>query len=222
MQASLILDLLTMNLGVCMPTRGLIFAECQQALEENLEGFDYKIYRSFILPIPDSHNFLTEKALREGCTHIFFVEDDTVVPDGGLRKLIEANADIACIDYGVAGYSCTTKDRQTGEILWCGLGCTLVKASVFAKLEVPYFRSDKQLLLNNYPNEEWINAPRNCYGGQDIYFCMQARKAGFKIKQIEGECRHLQLNSLGKKETNQGIHSISEKPKISKHQTLPL
>ncbi|PWU05326.1 MAG: hypothetical protein C5B43_03510 [Verrucomicrobia bacterium] len=144
------------------------------------------------------------------------------MPEGGLDRLLLADADIACIDYGVAGYSCITKDKSSREILWCGLGCTLVKRKVFDTLTMPYFRSDIQLLLNNYPEEEWIQAPKDAYGGHDIYFCIQARKAGFTIKQVEGECIHLKLDALGVPEVNYGLHNIGEKPSISKHQQLPL
>ncbi len=206
-------------IGVILPTRGLVFSEVEQSISDNLEGYDYKVYRSFTLPIPDCQNVLVDKALADNPTHLLFVEEDTVIPEGGFKRLLEADADIACIDYGVNGYSCITKNRD-GEILWCGLGCTLVKSVVFDKLEKPYFRSDKLLLLNVWPKIEWIDAGGQGYGGQDIYFCINAREQGFKIVQIEGEADHLQLDSLGRKEINNGLHSISRKPKITKHTIL--
>lgn len=209
-------------IGIIQPTRGLIFAEAQSALEKNLAKYDHKIYRSWDLTIPECVNVLIDQALLDGCNYLLFSEEDTVMPDGGLDRMIMADSDIACIDYGVAGYSCITKDKQTGELLWCGLGCTLVKAEVFAMLQKPYFRADKQLLLNNYPKEEWINAPKGAYGGHDIWFGVQARKVGFTIKQVEGECKHLKLDALGTAEVNKGLHQISQKPVISKYQTLPL
>ena len=49
---------------------------------------------------------------------------------------------------------------------------------------------------------------------------MTAREKGFKIKQAAGECKHLKLEALGKREINKGLHVITEKEKISKHQTL--
>lgn len=163
---------------------------------------------------------MVEKALADGCSHLMFVEEDTVMPDGGFERLLAANADIACIDYAVAGYSCITRDKNTNEVLWCGLGCTLVKREVFDTLEKPYFRSDKALLLNDWPNITWIDPGAQAYGGQDIYFCMTAREKGFKIEQVEGEAEHLKLNNLGRSEVNKGLHVISRKEKISKHQTL--
>jgi len=140
-----------MKIGVILPSRGLVFAEVEQALSDNLEGYDYKIYRSWDLKIPDCENVLTEKALADDATHILSIEEDTVMPSKGLARLIAADSDISCIDYGVGGWSTLTKDKKTGEILWCALGCTLIKREVFMALEKPWFRDDKKLLLNFWP-----------------------------------------------------------------------
>ena len=209
-------------ISVCLPTRGLVFTEVEEALSNNFEGkYDYKIYRSFNLPIPDCQNELVEKALNDGATRIFFVEEDVVLPENTLNKLILADADIACLDYGVEGWSCVTRAKKDNEILWCGLGATLIKREVFDVLEKPYFRQDRLLLLNDWPEVKWVDAgEKERYGGQDIYFCCMARDKGFKIVQIPGEARHLKLDKLGQPGVNKGLHEISQKPPITKHQIL--
>jgi len=212
-----------MKIGVIMPSRGLCFAQAEQALSDNLHGYTHRIFRSWNLPIPDCQNYLVDKALKDPeITHLLFVEDDVVMPEGGLKSMLEALSDIVCIDYGVNGYGCVTKDKATGKILWCGLGSTLVKRKVFDKLSLPYFRSDIQLLLNNYPEEQWIPSPHNAYGGQDIYFFSQARKAGFEIVQVEGEAKHLKLIEMGRPGINRGCHVIGQKDPIRNHQVLPI
>ena len=209
------------RIAVCLATRGLIFTEVEDALEKNLVGWPYQIFRTKDKVIPDSQNYLVEKALSDkDVTHILYSEEDNVMPETALVDMIELDADVACIDYGVAGYSCLTKDKKTGEILWCGLGCTLIKREVFEGLEKPYFRSDKALLINDWPEIRWVDAGRQAYGLQDIYFFMKAREAGFTIKQARGESKHLQLDQLGRREINNGLHQISQKPVISKYQTL--
>lgn len=208
---------------VVLPTRGLVFSEVMEAIECERVSCDIRVFYSWDKKIPEGHNELTRKALRAGADYIWFIEEDTVCPLGGLKTMLSVDGDIVCIDYGVNGYSCVTKDRDTRELLTCGLGCTLVKRKVFDTLEMPYFRSDIQLLINNYPEEQWIPASNQAYGGQDIYFCIMARKAGFTIKKVEGmEARHLRLDSLGRPEINKGLHAISQKPKISKYQYLPI
>lgn len=207
-------------IAIVQPSRGLIFTEAVNALDRNFEKYKHKFYRSYDMVIPDCFNFLTEQALKDGAEYVFYSEEDTVMPDGGFERLLAAQSDIAAIDYAVAGWSCITRDKTTNEILWTGLGCTLVKREVFDKLEKPYFRSDKALLLNTWPNVTWIDAGQQAYGGQDIYFCMMAREKGFNIEQVDGECRHLRLKELGRPEINKGLHIIEQKETISRHQTL--
>lgn len=221
LQAGSLPDLESMKqkLGVILATRGLVFTEVEMAIEENLRGFNYRVYRSFNLKIPDCQNVLAEQALKDRCTDLLFIEEDTVMPENGMSTLLLAEADIACIDYGVAGYSCITRSKTTDEILWCGLGCTLIKRHVFERMDMPYFKDDK-LLLNFWPEVRWQKAGWQEYGGQDIYFCVKAREYGFVIKQAEGECRHLKLDELGRREVNTGLHQISEKPRVTKQQTL--
>jgi len=209
-----------MKIGIVLPTRGLVYTKVEQAIEE-LRTPEVRVYRSLDLPIPDGHNQLAKQALEEGCDYILFIEEDTVPPTDALEKLLSANSDIAAIDYGVSGWGCITKNSK-GEVLWCGLGCTLVKKQVFEKMTYPYFRADKVLRLNDWT---WQDLPENYiktkqYGSLDIWFCDIARKLGFTITQVEGECEHLQLVSLGQRETNHGLHIIQAKPKIEKHQIV--
>jgi hypothetical protein len=209
-------------IGVILSTRGLYFAEVWKSLLENLEGHNWKPYQAIGLPIPDCQNVPTEEALRDGCSHLWYVEEDTVPPKGALDKLLNAEGDISAIDYGVNGWACIARDKIDCEIKWCGLGCTLVKSYVFDKLEKPYFRDDMQLMVNRSRPDfmTWVKAPENRYGGQDIWFCSKAREAGFKIVQVQGECRHLKLESLGGTEINKGSHIIVDKPKIEKFQFI--
>lgn len=210
-----------MKIGVILPTRGLVFTKVEKAIEEMRETNPIRVYRSDFLPIPDGHNQLARQALAEGCDWLFFIEEDTVPPKGALEKLIEVDNDIACIDYGVSGWGCVTRSSE-GEILWCGLGCTLVKRKVFEKMTYPCFRADMTLRLNDWTwqklPDEYIKTKQ--YGSLDIWFCDQARKLGFTIKQVEGECEHLELVELGKRETNNGLHTIKARPKITKNQIV--
>ncbi len=209
------------KIGIVIPTRGMVFSETIQAIERERKNYDTKLYISTDLPIPEGHNRVVAEALRDGSEYILFIEEDVAIPAGACERLLGSNAAIACIDYGVSGWSCVTRNEQ-GEILWCGLGCTLIHRKVFESLKEPYFRADMALYL---PEFRWQQLPeeyvknRN-YGNLDIWFFTKAREAGFEIKQVEGECRHLELISLGQKGINSGLHIIKQKPKISNHQVL--
>ncbi len=215
------------KIGIILPTRGLVYTKVEQAIEE-LRSSEVKVYRSRDLPIPDGHNELAKQALQDGCDWLFFIEEDTVPPKGALNNLLQADSDIACIDYGVSGWGCVTRSPK-GEILWCGLGCTLVKRGVFEKMTYPYFRADMTLILDTTEGEvpiikEWRQLPeeylKKQYGSLDIWFCDQARKLGFTITQVKGECEHLELVSLGQRETNNGLHQIQARQKITKNQIV--
>src|SRR3990167_7941591 len=111
-------------IGVILASRGLIFTEVEIAIEQIRQKQNIQVFRSYNLPIPDAQNTLIAEALKNTSIHkLLFIEEDTIIPDGGFEQLDKTNADIACIDYSVNGWGCVTKNKQ-GEILWCGLGCT--------------------------------------------------------------------------------------------------
>lgn len=202
------------KMAILLATRGLVFTEVEEQIDNIQFLTDAIVLRTHNIKLPDAQNELVEKALMiTDIEYLLFIEEDTVPPRDAIIDLLKANADIACIDYAINGWGCVTKSKKTNEILWCGLGCTLIKSKVFRSLEKPWFRTDKSFSLNEM---KWIDIP-NKYGGQDIWFCHKARENGFIIVQIPGECRHLQIQHLGKSEVNNGLHFIIEKPKITKH-----
>lgn len=204
-------------IAIVLCTRGIVFTEVEHEIEKMRQDHTIVVFRTWNKPIPEAQNYLVEKILEsKDIEYLFFIEEDTVPPQDALEKLLALDVDIACIDYGVNGYSCIAKDKKTEEILWCGLGCTLMKREVFEKIEKPWFRIDKTLRLNDW---KWIDNPAK-YGGHDIWFCTQARAAGYTIQQAEGECRHLVLDQIGYKEFNNGLHSIGEKKKIKTQQYI--
>src|SRR3990167_8392426 len=199
-------------IGIILPTRGLLFSEVLEGVEKNRKNYETELFISSNLPIPEAQNHLVAQALaNSSITHLWMVEEDTVPSAGALEKLLQSNEDIIAIDYGVAGWSCIAKDK-TGGILWCGLGCTLIKRAVFEALEKPWFRTDKSLRLNDW---QWIDNPAK-YGTLDIWFCTKAKEAGFKIKQVKGECKHFQFDELEKKkQKKQGLKKNKSKENSS-------
>lgn len=206
-----------MKVAIVLPTRGLVFTEVEEAIELMRSYCDVRVFRTRNLPIPDAQNTLIELALAVNPDYVLFLEEDTVPPKEALNALVKANADIAFIDYGVNGWSCSAR-LKNGTILWCGFGCTLVKASVFKKLNKPYFRTDKSFRLNDW---KWIDTPMK-YGGQDIWFCMKARERGFQLGQVQGECKHLAMAKEGIAGINSGQHVIVQKSTIKKWQIIDM
>lgn len=122
------------------------------------------------------------EAKTRGYSHVFFVDTDMVFPPIVLQKLIEDNKDIVSA-------TCLLKDGSDRVAAWVkrgeqleknnlptnlfkcyavGAACMLIKTSIFEKMKRPYFFFGKD-------TEE----RGGC--GEDIWFCKQARKAGFDI-----------------------------------------
>lgn len=202
-------------IAILVATRGLVFTETDILIDKIVNYFDSQVFRTFDKKIPDAQNYLVEEALKTEAQYFLFIEEDNVPTFEQVKSMVNYDRDISFVDYGVAGWSCSARKSDT-EILWCGLGATMVKRKVFEKLERPFFRTDKSLRINDMT---WTDIPMK-YGGHDIWFFTKARESGFKITQVVGEARHLKLEALGTPEINHGLHKIGEKPKISRKQII--
>lgn len=159
--------------------------------------FTYKV-----APVDRARNqivdfFLKTKVGGEPLTHILMVDADTIPPVEALDRLLSHDKDIISgvtpiLSFNKKEQALETYDncfshvdrdesgkivkthvvrRNTGlqELFRCGASCILIKREVFEKLPVPYF-----LFVPNDDNTEHVRS-------EDIYFCDQAREAGFKI-----------------------------------------
>lgn len=211
--------------AIITPSRGLIFAEVIEYIEAVRSTYpNIALFASHNYPIPDCFNNLTEQAYNNPKFQYFwFIEEDTVPPALTLDKFFVAmqEFDMAACDYGFnGGWNTVVRSEVTQEILFSGFGCTFMKRKIFDVMPKPWFKADRAF---NISNMQWYAIdPHRAYGMYDIDWGSRIREKGFKIGQIEGECRHLQLNQLGQKEVNNGLHIISEKDRIMKKLTLPV
>ena len=214
-----------MKIAVIFPSRGLMFSQTGEELLNNLKGYDHRIFFSHKRPIPDCFEFPTESALADkSITHLWFVEDDMVLRPNTLRKLLEADANVATADYPV------TKDGrgsvfydQGGNVVFCGTGCLLVKRRVFDNLTRPFFRSDIRWTLLNYGEAIKLIGKQVDdvgYGLHDITFSVKLWKNGTKIKVIKQKLGQRKLLELGKSGSNNGAHKIEVWRKIEKNKRL--
>lgn len=198
-----------------MPTRGVVFTKAEVALEQEMIDCGHLPYilRTDNKPLPDSRNILVESALNTNATHFLLVDDDVIMPVGGLKRLIEADTDIAFIDYpmhyegsrwgnmGTATYDdWLPGDEWEGKpVAWAGLGCCLVRREVFEnKLKKPWFKiMDRSFTRDDNGKITFRKAGVKLNaGGEDVYFFKKAREAGIEIKQVEGACGHARFARL--------------------------
>ena len=128
---------------------------------------------------------LAQSAINAGATHILWLDSDmTFLPDV-VDQLIGHDLDIVAANYstrtaprkGVAykhigkWNSWLTPDETSPRLQaveGVGMGCMLVKTTVFSKIPSPWFEVS------------WVQEWKE-YIGEDFYFCMLAKDAGFTV-----------------------------------------
>jgi cellulose synthase/poly-beta-1,6-N-acetylglucosamine synthase-like glycosyltransferase len=146
---------------------------------------DVDIYTAAGTLIFDQRNKLVQTSLEAKCDYIVFIDADMRFPKDTIMRLLRHQKDII-------GVNATTRTEPViptaknltinddGSCTWLpiysnsldgiskadGIGCgvMMIKASVFAKLEEPYFYFEQ--------------LPNNKILGEDIYFCIKAKDAG--------------------------------------------
>lgn len=208
-------------IGVCIPSRGLVHSRTVESILRNVQSFiksavygvNWFIVFSHDKPIPDSHNYVVQEALSQHAAYIWMVEEDNVIPDGYLGRMVEEMDkgvyEVIAVDYPVGEKRYSTIKKENGKILWCGFGCTLIKRAVFERLSYPWFETGRSLRIYPDGKRELVNVS-NKYGGHDILFGLKLQEIGGTIGQLEGQVDHLRLVEEGRKGYNDGFHHIEE------------
>lgn len=159
------------------------------------------------MPISDARNLICRQAQEVEAKYIWFVDDDTVVPNAAVRMLmyqLEQHPEAIAIG-GI--YCCKTTPTQpmvfkdfgagshwdwtVGEVFECagiGTGCMLIRTEMLQQLPYPWFRTID--VASEGVNETIIQCT------DDIYFCKLAQKAGLKVLAHGGIlCHHWDMNT---------------------------
>lgn len=148
-----------------------------------------------------NRELLAEKAIEVGAPYIFFLDDDTVIPNFALRYLhAEIEKDPSIMVCG--GIYCTKENPpepivfkklgggayyrwKVGDIFECagiGAGSMLIKTEVFKHLEKPWFLEPNTIFTDESVDINGVPCPVSREAGtDDLYFCGKVAKAGFKI-----------------------------------------
>lgn len=213
------------RVAVIIPSRGLIFSRTAEEIVKNTQGVPHKKFFAHGLPIPDCFEAPLREALKDPTfTHVWFVEDDMILPENALRNMLNLmTADVATYDYPVAktgqGAVFISKD---GQVVFGGMGCTLVKREALDKLKLPYFRTDVKWRPSNFGTSVMLTAGQGTpkpdeYGMQDVNFYMKLREAGATFEVFPDILGQRKLLALGKAGSNDGAHQIEEWTKVKPH-----
>lgn len=148
--------------------------------------------------LPNVRELLANTAIQNKATHIMFIDSDMRFPADIVKNLMKRNLDIV-------GANCKqrTRDEWTArkdgefigsqdekgveEIDTIGMGATLIRIGVFEKMVEPYF------------SMPWDDKEKK-HVGEDVYFCMKAKEAGFKIfidHDVSQKVKHAALIEFG-------------------------
>ncbi len=126
-----------------------------------------------------------------------FPADDT------LRRMLQAgkDSDVVTVDYKLEdGSLCIS--RKDGVVFYGGMGCLLVRTTIFDKIRKPWFDT---LAFNGMGGALPF---RLRYGGQDVFFYRRLAEAGIPVEVIEATVDHLRVARRGDPGTNDGAHEI--------------
>lgn len=221
-----------MRLAICIPSRGMIHSRTLESVFKNVSEVtashhwnwksEFKLFFTHDLPIPDAPNKVVSDALDWGAEWVWFVEEDMLIPDGALLKMLEQNERIVAIDYPVGEKRYSTQATKGGQILWCGLGCTLIHKAVLESFpDKRWFRTDQAVRITDHEKMEYeiIDGVDYKYGGHDILFGIRVRERGFNISSVpEMTCGHIRISELGRRETNKGVHAVDIWDRIENYQ----
>ena len=212
------------KVAIIIPSRGLMFSRSAEDILRNAKDINHKIFFSHKRPIPECFEIPTNQALAdESITHLLFVEDDMIIPDGTFWGMLAEDKPVVTCDYPVTkeGKGAVFYDPAK-TVVFCGTGCLLVKREVFEKLKAPYFRTDVRWTPLNYGKTiKLVGVPNTDggYGLHDVTFGIRLLKAGVPIH-VYGKLGQRKLVELGKSGTNDGAHKIESWHKIKKDYQL--
>lgn len=205
------------QIAVIFPSRGLAFSQTCEELLDNLEDYDYDIFFSHGLSIPNCFNKPLERALEGSYTHFWFVEDDMILPKNTLKRLLAENVPAIMCDYPMdeQGKAAIFQDPD-GNVIYGGTGCLLVTREFLETYKTPVFHStiawDIQVgeLVEVKPRQ----IKGDLYGLHDVNFSLEAYQRGTPIKVSKVVCGHRKLRELGPDATNIGMHDIETWTKL--------
>ncbi len=156
-----------------------------------IEGFrdiEYQIFNKRGSLLANMRQWLLERAIKEGYTHLLFVDSDQTFPPDLVHRLISHDKQVVACNIAtkkmppdptarqhslskIGGELVYSHDQTGLEQVWrVGTGIMLIDLNLFKRkgMEPPWF------------NQRW-NEGLNSYVGEDWGFCEKLQKAGVKI-----------------------------------------
>lgn len=130
-----------------------------------------------------NRNVMIENALKDDATHVFFIDDDVLIPKDTLYRLLAHDKDIVsglylmrnfphapiAMNVSLSDGRCRFKflqnnERGLVEAVNFGLGCCLIKTDVFRKVDKPWITIGQMNAVEWNDDIQFFNRCREKYG----------------------------------------------------------
>lgn len=204
-----------MKILIGLPTMGNIHVNLAVRLlkwtvQAKTKGYSLSVYPTLsVQPVDNARNEIVEEFLKTDCTHLFFIDSDTIPPEDALDKLLKLDTDIATAitpiinldenrvndssgfykESNIIGLDDKRLQAETGiqDVKTAGGSCLLIKRKVLEDLKKPIFRF---IYADSHPAGVYFNGSTKMMS-EDYFFCAKALDEGFKIKcDTSVICRH--------------------------------
>lgn len=169
------------------------------------------------LPVDDARNTLAKEAVRSGSELMLFIDNDVILPEDGLVKMMEVMENdtehqigMVVGDYLLKGkvphsahlqlnkngivteFNRIKSDNNKIEANWlCGLGCALIRTEVFRQIRYPWF-----LCYSTKLNRVGIAKEEDGGVNEDAHFSELLFESGYKIMMLKDvQCLHVDFKN---------------------------
>lgn len=182
-----------------LPTMGhvhvLLLTTILKWMAEAIEtkAYNLSVYPTMcVQPVDNARNHIVEEFLKTDCTHLLFIDSDTIPPFNAIKKLLLADKEIISGLTPIVEHDESRKNDSNGfyrklnvvgkndqfvnefigtiEVKGAGGSCILIKREVFEKMEAPWYRFQ-------YKDDNG----KSIVIGEDILFTVKAQEIGYKI-----------------------------------------
>lgn len=205
------------KVAILVPETGLVNMDWALQLPK-LRGPDTRIitFRGGH-PLDQSRNYLVAKALEMKAQWMFFLDSDIILPDGALDTLISRGLPLISGLYKQKPHNgklwcCGLRDKEgftftsfndwkepllTADV--AGAGCLLIHHTVIERIQkmfpkLPWFQwcNGRGFKPEDFPDPLMYNT------GEDLYFCLLAKAAGFQLHiDTTVRCKHIATSYIG-------------------------
>lgn len=196
------------KLAVLIPCRDTLHSAHALSLAEmvkfnTMNDLDTHVFMDASTILLTQRERLATEAVNIGADYMLWIDSDIAFPSTTAMRLLAHNEPVVAANYVRRQFPCKGVAYETigdwenplpfevyddlVEVEGIGMGCMLIKTSIFEEMSKPWFEF------------QWTPAS-NDFLGEDMYLCQKIAAAGYSIKvdtQLSQDLRHLGTYGFG-------------------------